>query len=525
MQAIIYILATLVLLGLCVFVHELGHLLGGKLVGIKARTFSIGFGHGILKKEINGTTYQIAPFPLGGYCSFYGENAAEAREGKNYEFLTAAPWRRIVTVAAGPFFNLVFGVVLFFIMNVSGYVSETNKILIPEYARSAEYTAPALSAGLQNGDRIISINGKKIYNFVDIQTAVMFSNGKKLAVEAERSGEHKNFTVTPSKLSPKDPFTIGILPYGTKVQVAGVIENEPAFKAGLKEMDEILAVNGVTITSPENFVSIVRASAGKNLSFFISRNGKQMTIPVLPRQREMLSVENAKQPRTGQEKVSVLTDNMSAVKEGIARGTVSFNGTKVKTFDQLISLVKGAEGKTSTLVNANSSYTGLVKYESSGFVGINPALAHEMIIVRYGVGEAFIKAMTDPYDFIVVNLKGLGMLASGKLNVRESVSGPIRIGKMAGDTAYYKGISAFIVLMAKISIILMIMNLLPIPAIDGSFLVFFTVEWIIGRPLKEKVMEKIQMIGFAFIVILSVLVIFNDLSSFPFFQKIAGLFK
>jgi regulator of sigma E protease len=520
-----YIAVTLVLLGLCVFVHELGHLLGGKLVGIKARVFSLGFGKGIIKKEFGGTTYQIAPIPLGGYCSFYGESAGEDREGKDYEFLTAAPWRRIVTVAAGPFFNLVFGVILFFVMNLVGYMSETNRILIPEYVKSGEYTAPAFSAGLASGDRILSINGKTIYTFSDIQNSVVFSSGKSLAVEAERNGERIKTVVTPKRFSEKGYPTIGVVPFGTRIQVAGLVEKEPAAAAGLQQMDEIVSVNGEVITGTERFVSLMRSSAGKKLDIEISRAGKKSVISATPRLREALSVEKAVQPKSPKDGVTVITDNMSAVKDGIAKGTVKFNGAVIKSFDQLLALIKASEGKSSTLDNANSSYTGVVKYEAFGFLGVEPALAPDMQKVQYGIGTAFVKAFVDPYDFVVMNLKGLGMLVSGKLNVRENLSGPIRIGKIAGDTAYYRGASAFVVLMAKISIILMIMNLLPIPAVDGSFIIFFTIEWIIRRPLNEKLMERVQMVGFIFIILLSVFVIFNDLSFFPFFQKIVGLFK
>src|SRR5512137_903663 len=118
MQYVIYIAAGIALLGLCIFVHELGHLLGGKMVGIKAKVFSIGYGRGIIKKKIGDTTYQLAPFPLGGYCQFYGEDPSEERTGQTFEFLSATPLRRIVTVAMGPLFNLLFGIIIFFVMGI-----------------------------------------------------------------------------------------------------------------------------------------------------------------------------------------------------------------------------------------------------------------------------------------------------------------------------------------------------------------------------------------------------------------------
>ena len=125
-----YAIPALILLGCCVFVHEFGHMIGAKLVGIKTKVFSLGFGKPFFKKTVGDTTYQIAAIPFGGYCSFYGDNPDEAREGKDYEYLTASPWRRLVAVIMGPLFNLFFGIVLFFIMNVTGYTTETTKIII-----------------------------------------------------------------------------------------------------------------------------------------------------------------------------------------------------------------------------------------------------------------------------------------------------------------------------------------------------------------------------------------------------------
>ena len=124
-----YIAAGIVLLGVCIFVHELGHLLGGMLVGIKAKTFSIGFGKGIIKKQIGDTTYQIAPIPLGGYCQFYGEDPSEERTGQGFEFLSAHPLRRIVTVAMGPLFNLFYPLLSGVIQPLSGEYAGRRRAL------------------------------------------------------------------------------------------------------------------------------------------------------------------------------------------------------------------------------------------------------------------------------------------------------------------------------------------------------------------------------------------------------------
>ena len=141
MAMLTYILAAVILLGLCIFVHELGHLLGGKMVGIKAKVFSLGYGRGFIKKKIGDTTYQVTLIPFGGYCQFYGDEPGEERKGESYEFLSAHPLRRIVVVVMGPLFNLFFGILLFFVMNLIGYQVETNRIYIPEYFTTGDCIA------------------------------------------------------------------------------------------------------------------------------------------------------------------------------------------------------------------------------------------------------------------------------------------------------------------------------------------------------------------------------------------------
>jgi regulator of sigma E protease len=526
MTAIIYILATVVLLGLCIFIHELGHLLGGKLVGIKAKTFSIGYGKGLIKKEWKGTTYQIGFVPLGGFCSFYGEDPSETRDGKPYEFLTASPLKRIVVVIMGPVFNLIFGIFLFFIMNMAGYQSETNQVMIPDYLRNVkDFEVPSIKAGLENGDRITEINGKKIYSFTDIQTTIAFSDGRELSVKTLRGNEPKEFKITASKkLDGRGYYSIGIEPFGRRILAAGIVENEAAMKSGIEQYDEIKSIDGITVKTPAEFVSIIKTKGDAPVKLDIVRAGKPMVISLTPRSKEVLNIREFSDAAIPSMKNDIQVEINDAMKKTIDAGKIKINGVPVKDYKTFLTAMTIRGGKPGTIIETpGGTYNGTVSYERIGFLGIAPRTAPEMITIQFPFGESFIRSFSEPYDFIIVNLKGLGMLVSGKLNARENLSGPIMIGKIAGETAHFKGISAFIILMAKISIILMIMNLLPIPAVDGSHILFYVVEAIRRKPLNEKIMEKIQLGGIAFLIVLGVFVIFNDLTKVEFIRKMFNL--
>jgi regulator of sigma E protease len=144
----------------------------------------------------------------------------------------------------------------------------------------------------------------------------------------------------------------------------------------------------------------------------------------------------------------------------------------------------------------------------------------ENVYVKYGLAEGLRQSIVEPRDFLVMNIKGLAMMIKGKLSVRENLSGPIRIGEIAGYVLYYRGVADFVLLIAKISVILMFMNLLPIPAVDGSHLIFYTIEIIRGKPIDEKIMAKIQTFGIVFLITLGVFVIINDISMLQFIQNI-----
>jgi regulator of sigma E protease len=515
MMTLTYIAAAVVLLGLCIFIHELGHLLGGRMVGIKARVFSLGYGKGFIKKKFGDTTYQITLIPFGGYCQFYGEDPSEERSGQGFEFLSAHPLKRIVTVAMGPLFNLFFGIALFFIMNMVGYTQETNRIYIPEEV--ATQASPAYEAGLRTGDRVVAINGKAVRGFTDIQAAVIFSDGSDQDFDVERGGQTLRFTVRPQVRDSSGRYTIGVAPFGDKVLIAGVIADDVAHQAGLREMDEIVSVDGKVPAGPREFTDYIKSRTGQAIRIAVLRKGEALDITVVPRLNTIVTI---KPDSAGQAAAEAAYFDSTMLRASQDKNFIRLNGEIYASLEGLMAEMKKLSGKEATLEVDNKTYAGRLFTEDRGFIGVFPALSPEMVLVKYSLFDGFTRALVEPYEFIVLNLKGMGMLFSGEMSVRENVSGPIRIAKIAGDVAYYKGASAFIILMAKISIILMVMNLLPIPAVDGSHLIFYTIEMVRGKPLSQPVMERIQTVGVIMLIVLGAFIIVNDISMLPAVQRL-----
>ena len=535
MMLLTSILGTVILLGSCIFIHELGHLLGGKMVGIKAKIFSIGYGRGFWKKTVGDTTYQITLIPLGGYCQFYGDDPSEPRTGEGFEFLSAHPFKRIVTVAMGPIFNLIFGVIIFFVMNLVGYTKETNKILIPNEMTSQEawqqfietnkiiipegitsenYLSAAYKSGIRTGDRIISIDGKEVKAFSDIQVKAFFSDGSDCEVKVQRGEETKTFTVKPSYNEAEGRYTFGVMPYTEGVMISRVTSGSAAELSGLTKGDMIQKVNGRGSIISTYITSEIQK--GKEITFSFLRNGEEKSTTFKPAMTDIFTITSI----NGKKRHTIIGDG--ELKQSISNGGVRVDGKPIFKYDELLKdITDAADSNSNVTVNIDKNrYVGHVKIKRQYMAGIGQQEVFENIYVKYGFAEGLLQSIIEPKDFLAMNIKGLAMMIRGKLSVRENLSGPIRIGEITGYVLYYKGVADFILLIAKISVILMFMNLLPIPAVDGSHLIFYTIEIIRGKPIDEKIMAKIQTFGILFLITLGVLVIINDISMLQFIQNL-----
>lgn len=200
------ILSTIIVLGILVFIHELGHFLLAKRLGVGVLTFSLGFGPKLIGRKIGETQYQISTVPLGGYVKLVGENPEEeVKEEDRHRSFSAQPiWKRALIIGAGPFFNFLLAVFVFSAINLSTGIPSMP--MIPPQIHEVSSGLPADEAGLKNGDLILSIDGKDISKWEELRETIYNSKGKELALKVKRDGEVLEIKVTPKPFMQKTPF-------------------------------------------------------------------------------------------------------------------------------------------------------------------------------------------------------------------------------------------------------------------------------------------------------------------------------
>jgi regulator of sigma E protease len=443
---IVKILLGILGLGIVVFVHELGHFIAARLVGIHVEAFSIGWGNPILKKKIGDVEYRIGMFPLGGYCKMKGENEfQEAYENKKNaitpepgSFFAASPCRRIIVSFAGPFFNLLFAIVALSIIWGVGFDVNTleNRIVLASSVSPNE-RHPADEAALETGDRIIEINGKPISNYHDIQENIAVHPEKPLNVKVERDGAIQELTVRPDLDKSTGAGKIGVY-FWTDPIVASVEPGSPAGIADIRPGDRILTVNGQDFPYTVALLRIMQDKPS-TLDVEFERNGARMRALINPS----------------------YTD--AGAELGISYETIQYHTPRLSPLG------------------------------------------------------AFAKGIEETWETLVVSVRSLALLFRG-IDLTQALSGPVRITYMLGDVAaagfeqgMSTGLNAIGNFLALISVALCVMNLLPLPILDGGMILLFIIEGITRKPLHPRAIYVFQTIGVVLIFGLMIFAVFGDI--------------
>jgi regulator of sigma E protease len=439
---VVTIISAIVLLGVIIFVHEFGHFVFAKALGVKVERFSLGFGPKLFGFQIGETEYRVSAVPLGGYVKMLGENPEEdedapplSEEDQRRSFGAKRVWRRAAIVFAGPFFNVAFAVVVFIFIYMAGVPVPYPDIGV------VDDKSPAQQAGLKPGDRVLAIDGRNIDSYDEIEAAVQDSAGKPLAFRVKRGDKELDLTVTPELTSGRNLFgeTVQAGSIGAQMflppQVGQVMGGTPAESAGLEKGDVFVRIDGKQIETWQDMTYIVHSSPGKKLHFVIKRGDRTIEKDITPE----------------------------------------------------ASMPPGAESEI-------------------GLIGIRAQA--NTFIHTFGVMEAVKRGFGKTVDLSVLTVVAVVKLVQ-RVIPADTLGGPILIVQMAGQQAG-EGVRNFFSFMALISVNLGIINLFPIPILDGGHLLFFGIEAVRRRPLAERTIIVAQKVGLVLILMIMAFAIYND---------------
>lgn len=431
-------LAFVVAIALLITVHEYGHFIVARRLGVKVEKFSIGFGPALFswKSRDGEVLYVIAAIPLGGYVKMLGEVPGEepiAPADKARAFDAQAVWKRASIASAGPVFNFLFAIIAYILV---GWIGQQ---VLPPVVGSVTPASAAERAGLLQGDHLLRINGDSIHSWRQIEEELKDRVGQDVRLELERGGTPQSVTLRVPEPA-RDPLLaniadeVGMGP-GMSVTIADVMADSPAASAGLLAGDRVLQVQGRPVDSIDAFIREVRRHAGQPMTLSIARGETLLNIVI--------------QPESDTEGHGRIGAKMTA----------------------------------------------------------QPLVQPQLYRMSFGEGIAF--GLQRTWEMTALTLQVIGKMLAASISP-ESLGGPIAIAQLAGKTANM-GLVSFLSFLALISVNLAVLNLMPVPVLDGGHLVYLGIEKARGRPLSPKVLERTQAIGMALIIMLMVFAFYNDL--------------
>ena len=431
------LLSFLFVLGVLVFVHELGHFLAARRLGVRVLTFSLGFGPKILKFRRGDTEYCVSAIPLGGYVKMAGETPDDPRTGSPDEFMSKTKWERFQVLIMGPLMNIVLAVVVMAVVLAQGAEVPVYQDQ-PPVVGAVESGSPAEQAGIQRGDLIVDVAGNPVDTWEDLFIAVGIRPDRDVPVTLRRSGQTRSVTVRPVPETRYEIGTIGVMPDINPI-VASVIAGEPAERAGLMADDIVLAVDGERMVTRTQLVETISRNGDQEIELTIQREGREQIVRATPEQRG-------------------------------DRGMLGIYVTEPTR-----SFTPGPFEALTLSVERNIEFSGLI-------------------------------------------FQTLGGLFTGETSPRQ-LMGPVAIAQLSGESAEAGWIALFS-LMAAISLNLGLLNLLPIPVLDGGHILIIALEGVARRDFSMAVKEKMLLAGFVLLMTLMVTVIYNDLTRISWIENL-----
>ncbi|MEM9191661.1 MAG: RIP metalloprotease RseP [Myxococcota bacterium] len=541
------LLYAIVLVGVLIFVHELGHFTWAKVFGVKVLRFSLGFGPRIAGFRRGETEYVIAALPFGGYVKMLGEHPSdvirEEDDGRAFNHLPL--WKRVVIVSAGPATNLIFPLLLFFIVFLGDGLVQPPVVGIVFPDRPAD-------GRLEPGDRILSIDGETVDSFDEVTSIVAANPGRSLSFVVERQGETEGISITPvPTLVPREPYEldlvdevgrVGISPLHPAPVVGVTSPTSPAASARMRPFDVVVAVGGKNI---DRWVDLERALEGNRgtlvpLTYLRPRRvenalGGFVELDVYEPHVATLTPDVGDGPataRAGLEPADLYVSHVFARspehRMGLLPGDriLSLNGEPVKMWTQFIDALQRGQDQEHRLRWRRGGEIKNGTFRLRHERGVNQ---HGQPYDRYAVGmrnwvptvreapidnphvvvHAASKAFASTWELVEVTVTAVVRLLQGKLSVG-TIGGPLTVFEVAGQ-AGRESTRDYLAVMAFVSINLGLINLLPIPLLDGGHLMIFLIEAVTRRKLSVKVRQAAALVGLVALLLLTVLAFKNDI--------------
>ena len=553
-----YVVPMIVLLGLLIFVHELGHFLVAKYYKVRVEVFSLGFGPKILKFKRGDTVYAISAIPLGGYVKMFGDDPTSEVDStqKQHSFIHKPVGQRIAVVLAGPLMNFFFAIVLFAAVSSIG-----EKTLSPRLG-DIETKSAAYAAGFRSGDTIVNANSQDVKSWDDFIHTIEKNADATFPVTVTReNGQQETLQVSPKNTVNKNVMSwdrhvgeIDGLTYASRSTVIGVRKADSiAGKAGLRTGDMIQEINGEKITRWRDLnAALAKVDASKPLAISVERG--LLDDPAKAKgdaDGEIVKVTlnvpaDAKTPdqilaSTGMEFPELYLANIEkgspAEKSGLKKGDrlVSIDGKSVASFEDVTGIIrsygKGVETKDlkplavvaeragqpvelSIAPNMRERMDNQGREERRFEIGIRPMILDAQPatfeFTTSGAFDAVTRGVTQTFKWTSLTVLSFVRLFQAEVSPK-NIGGFLSIGQMA-KTSWQIGPSQFLNIMAIISINLFVLNLLPVPVLDGGHLVFYSIEALRGAPVSMRKMELAQQVGLVLLLGLMVFALFNDVT-------------
>lgn len=438
MSIIITILQVALGMTIIVGLHELGHMLMAKLFGMRVEAFTLGFPPKILKKKIGETEYGIGAMPFGGYVTISGmvdessalEESKEEKKPEPYEFRAKPAWQRILVILGGVIMNFLLGIFIYTFLTFSSGVSYLSKDEVNKYGITT--TEVGRKLGFQDGDKILTLDGKDFEDFRDIFDAKKFiETGEATTLVVENQGEKRE-----------------------------------------------------VILNKENFFDFLLTQNKDQIAQYL-----QCIVPRVP--FEIKNVVNKKLPIVAGDKI------------------VAIGGIETHFFNELQRELNKNRGKVVEMkfLHLGEEVVSQVEIDAAGKLGLEVDSLLKLNYKKFSFFESIVLGAKRAYDIVKMNLLGIWGLITGKLSAKENLSGPIGIVKVFTQSHDW---SFFWNIIAVISLCLGLMNVLPIPALDGGHAFLILIECIIGHKIKEKYLIKIQQAGMALLLLLLLYCTYND---------------